>query len=125
MANPGADQARIAAAIEERLVQIQAEDQRSRRRKLIAGYIFSALSAGIVVLNELSTQRTREYRLVQRGFILGVTGMLLGMTLKEQLSTSPTDKFIELWRKDPHHVKVDLTVAPTQGGGMVGMVGKF
>jgi hypothetical protein len=125
MAKPDADQARIAAAVEERLVRIQAEEQRKRKWKLIAGYIFSGLSAGIVVANELNTQQTREYRMLERGFILGVTGMVLGLTLKEQLSTSPTDKFIELWRKDPHHLKVDLTVAPTQGGGMVGMVGAF
>jgi hypothetical protein len=125
MAQPGADQARIAAAVEERLVQVQAEEQSRRKWKLIAGYIFTGLAAGIVAVNELSHDQTREYRLVERGFILGVTGMLLGMTLKEHLSTSPTDKFIELWRKDPHRVRVDLTVAPTQGGGMVGMSGKF
>jgi hypothetical protein len=76
-------------------------------------------------VNELSHEQTREYRLVERGFILGVTGMLLGLTLKEQLSTSPTDKLIELWRKDPRHINVNLSAAPISGGGMVGVAGQF
>ena len=125
MAKPGADQARIAAAVEEKLVKIQEEEQRRRRKALIVGYIFSALTAGIVVANELNSEQSREYRLVERGFILGVTGMVLGLTLKEQFSTSPTDKFIELWRKDPRHISVNLSAAPIPGGGMVGISGQY
>jgi hypothetical protein len=51
--------------------------------------------------------------------------MVLGMTLREHLSTSPTDKFIELWHKDPRRTRVDVTAAPIPGGGMVGLSGTF
>lgn len=125
MATPGADQARIAAAIEERLLQIQAEDHRERRQMLVAGYIATGLVAGIGVLNELSTGESHEYRLLERGFILGVGAMVLGLTVKEQLSTSPTDKLIELWHKDPRRLRVDLSAAPVPGGGVVGVTGSF
>jgi hypothetical protein len=125
MAEPDADQARIAAAIEQRLVQIQTEERRRRKEVLIAGYIATGLFAGCVALNEVSSEASREYRLVERGFILGVGAMILGLTLKEQLSTSPTDKLIELWHKDPRRIRVEVSAAPVQGGGVVGMTGKF
>jgi hypothetical protein len=125
MSKPGADQARIAAAIEERLVQIQTEDHRRRTKMLISGYIATGLVAGILVLNETSPDQSREYRMLERGFILGVGGMVLGLTLKEQLSTSPTDKLIELWHKDPRRMRVEVTAAPMPGGGVVGMTGRF
>ncbi len=125
MAKPGADQARIAAEVEEKLVKIQAEDQRRRKWTLISGYIATAFVAAVLVGNELSADQTREYRLLERGFILGIGGMVLGTTLKEQLSTSPTDKLIELWRKDPRHSNVKLSAAPIPGGGMVGVAGNF
>jgi hypothetical protein len=125
MTAPNADQARIAAAIEERLVKVQAEEHRRRMWALISGYAVTALVGGAVVLNELSTDQSRDYRMLERGFLLGMTGMVLGITLKEQFTTSPTDKFIELWRKDPHRVQVDVSLAPIPGGGMVGLSGKY
>jgi hypothetical protein len=125
MSKPGADQARIAAAIEERLVQIQVEERRRRKGVLIAGYIATGVIAGCVALNEVSNEQSHEYRLVERGFVLGVGAMVLGLTLKEQLSTSPTDKLIELWHKDPRRMRVDLNAAPVPGGGVVGMTGSF
>lgn len=125
MSKPGADQARIAATIEERLVQIQAEERRRRKGVLIGGYIATGLIAGCVALNEVSRDQSREYRLIERGFVLGVGAMILGLTLKEQLSTSPTDKLIELWHKDPRRVRVDVSAAPVPGGGVVGMTGRF
>lgn len=125
MAAPGADRARIAAAIEDRLVQIQAEEHSRRKRTLVAGYILTGLVAGCVVLNELSSEQSHEYRILERGFILGAGGMMLGLTLKEHLSTSPTDKLIELWHKDPRRVRVEVSAAPVPGGGVVGMTGRF
>ena len=125
MAAPGADQARIAAAIEERIVQVQAEERRRRKWALIMGYTLTGIVAGAVVLNELSTDSSRDYRMLSRGFMLGVGGMVLGTTLKEQLTDSPTDKFIELWRKDPHRLSLDFAAAPTRGGALVGLSGKF
>jgi hypothetical protein len=125
MAAPGADQARIAAAIEERTVQVQTEERRRRKWALIMGYTITGLTAGAVVMNELSTEQSRDYRMLERGFLLGVGGMLLGTTLKEQLTTSPTDNFIELWRQDPHRLSLDFSAAPTRGGGLVGLSGKF
>ena len=92
---------------------------------LIGGYIATGLVAGILVLNETSRDQSREYRMLERGFILGIGGMILSLTLKEQLSTSPTDKLIELWHKDPRRVQVDVSAAPVPGGGVVGMTGRF
>jgi len=125
MATPGADQARIAAAIEERIVQVQAEERRRRKWALIMGYTITGIAAGAVVMNELSTDSSRDYRMLERGFLLGVGGMLLGTTLKEQLTTSPSDKFIELWRKDPRRLSLDFSAAPTRGGGLLGLSGRF
>jgi hypothetical protein len=125
LAEPGADQARVVAAIEERLVQIQAEEHRYRTWRVIGGYLATGFAAGVLVASELNKQQSSEYRLLGRGFILGVGGMLLGLTLKEQLSTSPTDNLIELWRKDPRRVPLDFGVAPTRGGGVVGVSGRF
>jgi hypothetical protein len=61
MAKPDADQARIAAAVEERLVQIQVEERRRRKWTLVGGYIATGLTAGCVVLNDLYTDQSREY----------------------------------------------------------------
>jgi hypothetical protein len=78
-----------------------------------------------VVLNDLYTDQSREYRLLARGFLMAAGGMVLGLTLKEQLSTSPTDKFIELWHKDPRSIRVDIAASPIPGGGVVGVSGSF
>jgi hypothetical protein len=125
MAAPHADQARIAAAVEDRLVQVQAEEQRRRMWKLISGYGFTALVSGLVVLNELSTEPSRDFRMLERGFLLGATGMILGITLTTQFTTSPTDKVIELWRKDPRRAPIDVGVSPVPGGGVVGISGRY
>lgn len=125
LAKPDADHARIAAQIENRLLEIQKEERRQRTWALIGGYAGVAFVAGAAVLNEYTSSASREYRMLERGFILGVGAMVLGMTLKEQFSTSPTDKFIELWRKDPRHPTVELSVAPVSGGATLGLSGKF
>ena len=124
MSRPDADQASVAAAIETRLQEIQEEERHKRTRSLIAGYVVTGLVSGAVVLNEL-TKQSADYRILERGFLLAVAGSLLTLTLREQFSTSATDKFIELWRKDPRHRPLDLTLAPLASGGMCVLSGSF
>jgi hypothetical protein len=124
MSRPDADQARVAAAIETRLQEIQEEENHTRRRKLVTGYLVTGLVGGVVVLNEF-TKQSQDSRILERGFAIAVAGTLLSLTLREQFSTSPTDKFIELWRKDPRHRPLDLTLAPLAGGGMCALSGSF
>jgi hypothetical protein len=124
ISKPGADQAHVAASIETRLQEIQEEEQRMRRRSLIAGYVLTGLCGGLVVFNELA-QEHQDSRVIERGFILALTGEMLALTLKAQFQTSPTDKFIELWRSDPRHRPLDLSVAPVAGGAMFGLSGRF
>ncbi len=124
MARPAADQARVAAAIETRLQEIQEEERHARKLKLVVGYLFTGLASGLLVLNEENTQ-SQDSRILQRGFILAVTGTVLAMTLREQFTTNPTDNFIELWRKDPRHRPLDLSLAPVRGGGMFALSGSF
>jgi hypothetical protein len=128
MAGPGADQARVAAAIETRLQEIQDQERHTRKGNLVAGYLVTGLGIGLLALNETNAQ-SQDSRILNRGFILALTGTLLAGTLKAQFSTSATDKFIELWRKDPRHRPLDLTlapvVAPIAGGGVLGLSGSF
>ncbi len=124
MSRPDADQARVAAAIETRLQEIQEEEHHKRIRSLVVGYLVTGLVGGVVVLNEF-TKQSEESRILERGFALAVTGTLLSLTLREQFSTSATDKFIELWRKDPRHQPLDLSLAPVAGGGMFALSGTF
>jgi hypothetical protein len=124
MSRPDADQARVAAAIETRLQEIQDEERHYRKLRLVAGYLATGLGIGLVALNETKSQ-SQDSRILERGFILALTGTMLALTLKEQFSTSATDKFIELWRKDPRHRPLDLSVAPLAGGGMCALSGSF
>jgi hypothetical protein len=128
VSRPDADHARVAAAIEARLQEIQREEQRKHRLSLVAGYLVTTGCSVLVVLNEFNSQ-SHDSRILQRGFLLALSGSLLAGTLKEQFSTSATDKFIELWRKDPRHRPLDLTlapvVAPIAGGGVLGLSGSF
>jgi hypothetical protein len=124
MSRPDADQARVAAAIETRLQEIQEEEHHKRVRSLVVGYLVTGLVGGAVVLNEFNKQ-SPDSRILERGFALAVTGTLLSLTLREQFSTSATDKFIELWRKDPRHRPLDLSVAPLASGGMCVLSGSF
>ena len=129
MSRPDADQARVAAAIETRLQEIQEQERHKRKQRLIGGYLAIGFGCAIAVVNELNTTQSRDHRIVQRGFILALAGTSLAMTLREQFSTSATQKFIELWRKDPRHRPLDLTltpiIAPTAGGGVLGLSGSF
>jgi hypothetical protein len=128
MARPDADQARVAAAIETRLVEIQQEEQHRRRVSLVFGYLGTGFVSGVFVLNETDS-RSHDARILYRGFLLALGGSMLALTLREQFTTSATDKFIELWRKDPRHRPLDLTlapvVAPIAGGGVLGLSGSF
>jgi hypothetical protein len=124
MSRPDADQARVAAAIETRLQEIQDEERHRRKLKLVAGYLATGIVSGAVVLNEFARQ-SHDSRILERGFVIAGAGTVLVMTLKEQFSTSATDKFIELWRKDPRHRPLDLTLAPLAGGGMCALSGSF
>ena len=124
MSRPDADQARVAAAIETRLQEIQEEEHNTRRRKLVVGYLAATFASGAAVLNEF-TKQSQDSRILERGFAIGVAGIVLSLTLREQFSTSATDKFIELWRKDPRHRPLDLTLAPLAGGGMFALTGSF
>jgi hypothetical protein len=50
----------------------------------------------------------------------------LALTLSEQFSTSPTEKLIDLWQKDPDRTHAPtLSLAPVPGGGMVALAGRF
>jgi len=124
MSRADADQARVAAAIETRLQEIQDEERHKRKLKLVVGYLFTGVGIGLLAANENSSQ-SQDFRILERGFILAVTGTMLAMTLKEQFSTSATEKFIELWRRDPRHRPLDLTLAPLAGGGMFALSGSF
>jgi len=129
MSRPDADQARVSAAIETRLQEIQEAERHRRKLRLIGGYLATGFVSAIAVVNEINTEQSYDYRIVERGFILAVAGTTLALTLNEQFSTSATQKFIELWRKDPRHRPLDLTltpvVAPTAGGGVLGLSGSF
>jgi hypothetical protein len=124
MTRPDADTARVAAAIETRLQEIQAEERHRRKVRLIAGYLVTGLCSGLIVLNETNAQ-SQDSRILERGFLLAVAGTVLATTLKEQFSTSPTDKFIELWQRDPGHRMLNLSLAPVAGGGLFSLSGSF
>jgi len=124
MAQPVANQARGVAAIETRLQEIQAEERRDRMHTLVAGYLLAGLGAGLIVSNEVIA-RPHDSRTIERGYLIAITGTVLALTLREQFSSSGTDKFIELWRRDPRHRPLDLTLAPLAGGGIVALSGSF
>ena len=124
MSRPDADQARVAAAIETRLQEIQEEEHHTRKRKLVAGYVAAGFASGAAVLNEF-TKQSQDSRILERAFAIAAAGTLLSLTLREQFSTSATDKFIELWRRDPRHRPLDLTLAPLADGGMCALSGSF
>jgi hypothetical protein len=125
MASPGADEARVAAAIETRLQEIQEEERHKRKVRLISGYLVTGLISGFVVANELNSTQSHDSRILERGFGLAVAGTTLALTLREQFSTSATQKFIELWRKDPRHRPLDVTLAPLASGAMCVLSGSF
>jgi hypothetical protein len=102
----------------------RAKTPKKRKRTLLAGYLTTALFSGVIVLNELG-QQSQQSRILERGFLIAGAGSFLALTLKQQFSTSATDKFIELWRKDPHHRALDLSLAPIAGGGMFALSGSF
>jgi len=124
MTRSGADQARVAAAIETRLEEIQREERRRRKVGLVFGYLATGFVGAVEVLNETDS-RSHEARILYRGFMLALGGSLLALTLREQLSTSATDKFIELWRRDPRQRPLDLGLAPLAGGWMFALSGSF
>ena len=124
MAQPVANQARGVAAIETRLQEIQAEERRDRIYTLVTGYLLAGLGAGLIVSNEVIA-RSHDSRTIERGYLIAITGTVLALTLREQFSSSATDKFIELWRRDPRHRPLDLTLAPIAGGGMCALSGSF
>ena len=124
MNRPDADQARVAAAIETRLQEIQEEERHVHARNLVVGYLVTAFFTTVSVTNEFHSQ-SHDARILERAYLLAITGTALALTLREQLSTSATDKFIELWRKDPRHRPLDLTLAPLAGGGMFALSGSF
>jgi hypothetical protein len=124
LARPGADQARVAAAIEERLQEIEEEEHTKRRRAVIFGFAATGLCAGIIALNEVN-QQSHGARLVERGFLLALTGEVLALTLKEVVSTSATGKLIEVWHKDPRLRSLELAVVPTPAGATFGVAGSF
>jgi len=125
MASPGADEARVEATIETRLQEIQEEERHKRKVRLIAGYLAIGLVSGAVVSNEYNSTQSHDSRILQRGFAIALAGTMLALTLREQFSTSATEKFIELWHKDPRHRPLDLSVAPLAGGGMCALSGSF
>jgi hypothetical protein len=124
LARSEADQARVAATVERRLEEIQEQERHERKVRLISGYLCSTIAAGLVVLNEFDTQ-TQNSRILARSFLLAMSGSLLARTLREQFSTSATEKFIQLWRKDPRQRPMDLSLAPIAGGGMFALSGSF
>jgi hypothetical protein len=124
MARADADQARVAAAIETRLEEIQEEEHHARKRKLVGDYLGAGFAGGVAVLNEFVKQ-SQDSRILERAFTIALAGTMLSLALREQFSTSATDKFIELWRKDPRHRPLDLTLAPLADGGMCALSGSF
>lgn len=125
ISEPGADQTQVAAHIETRLQEIQEEEHNARRLKLTVMYIFTGLGAAITALNEFGDNTTHDYRLINRGLSVAITATALAVTLKEQFTTSATDKLIDLWRRDPHSLNLHLDVAALPGGGVVGISGSF
>jgi hypothetical protein len=124
MNRPDADQARVAAAIETRLQEIQEEERHARVRNMVVGYAVTAFFTTTSVANEFGSQ-SHDSRILERAYLLAITGTALALTLREQLSTSATNKVVELWRKDPRHRPLDLTLAPLAGGGTFVVSGSF
>ncbi len=128
MAAPGADQARIAAETEASLQEILEHERNVRARRIIAGWLATGVGATLLVLNETENGNdiSHDARIIWRGYIAAGTSLFLGMTLSEQFSTSPTEKLIDLWKKDPDRTRApSLSLAPMPGGGMVALSGRF
>jgi hypothetical protein len=123
-AAPGADQAQIAAETEASLQGILEDERRARTTKLILGWAMTGLGTAGLVANEVNMDNSHDARIIGRGYAVVFTGAFLAMTLSEQFSTSPTEKLIDLWMKDPDRARApSLSLAPVPGGGMVALSG--
>jgi hypothetical protein len=128
MAAPGADQARIAAETEASLQELLEHERSARKRGLIAGWLATGAVAAAFVVNETAPSRgaSHDARMIWRGELGAITTLLMANTLSLQFSTSPTEKLIDLWQKDPDRTHLpSLSVVPVRGGAMVGLSGQF
>lgn len=124
-AEPGADRSRIAAETEAALQAILEDEQRLRRIGLLIGWIGTGLGTSLVVLNEMNNDASHDARIIRRGELVGLTAYLLAYALTRQFSTSPTEKLIDLWQKDPVRQAPVLSIAPGNGGGLITLSGQF
>jgi hypothetical protein len=128
MAAPGADQSRIAAETDASLQAILEDEHSLRKRRLILGWLTTGLLAAGGIYNETATAKdvSHDGRIMWRSYWAVGTAAFLALTLSEQVSTSPTEKLVELWQKDPDRARLpSLSIAPMPGGGMFVLSGQF
>ncbi|HXX67962.1 MAG TPA: hypothetical protein VEK07_12300 [Polyangiaceae bacterium] len=118
------DYARAFAVAEERLREMSARDERGRWIARSLGAVVAVGSMSAIVYGELAAQTAQE-RLYDRVF--GGTGVLLGATViaASYFIQSPTQRLMTIWERDPGMLRLQPVVAPTQGGAILGLVGRF
>jgi hypothetical protein len=118
------DYAHAFAVATERLNEIAAVEARQRWFRGLAGGVVALASAAAIVGTEVSDASVAA-RFDVRAF--GGAGVVLGLTFiaSSLWIESPIERLTTVWRRDPSLIHIQPTVAPTQGGAIIGLVGSF
>jgi hypothetical protein len=119
----GTDYVRAFAAAEGRLRDLSAREARARWFRGGVGALLVAGSISAIVYGEL-TATSSSARLQDRAF--GGTGIVVGgALLASTLIELPVQRLTTIGEHDPGMLHLQPTVAPTQGGAVLGVVGSF
>jgi hypothetical protein len=89
----------------------------------ILGGVYAAGGAGIIVAGEMAPTADPELRLFTRtaGAAFAIQG--LGLAILGGMLTTPHERMIRIWRGGPTIVNPELSVAPSEKGGLQGAFG--
>ncbi len=120
----GGDYAHAFAVANERLRDLAATEHRERWARGVAGALFVLSSAAVIVDSELSDSRIADRFDVR---VLGGGGIVLGIAsiVSAILIESPIERLTTVWRRDPGLIRIEPSLAPTQGGATIGLRGTF
>ncbi len=118
------DYARAFALANERLDALAAAEARERWGRRLVGGLGVLMGAGAIIGTEVSGASIAD-RIDTR--VIGGAGIILGLTVvaSTYLIESPIERLTTVWHRDPSLVHIQPTVAPTQGGATLGLVGTF
>jgi hypothetical protein len=106
----------------------QAATERSVRRWVTgigAGVGLTGLTVATSLILTASPSARDEGRGAVGVFLLSLSGVLLVSSVHGFLTPSASEQYYEGYRRASGRVSLSPTVAPLQGGGMIGLVGRF